>query len=465
MKKMQSAWLSPCLVVLAVASCGYPPLPELADGGGCTQGMVCATNPGAPCLTGSVMCQGGQAICVDSANAPDGTACSPGTCTRGTCLVPATINANIDLSTTAVTLGRACAEGPAYSVTTLAASAAMLATVPDAGCLASGDEVLLINLQGAPGAISNVGNWELLEIDNVTGSVVTFRSMKTKSYGFTANGDAGIGIGPTDQKVALVRVPNFGTLAVTSGAKITTSGWNGFVGGVLAIRAATLNLNGALSTAGLGYRGGKWSEDDQTCSDSVTTQPGESIAGPPSAGSIENNIGAPGGIGAASGISFIGNTPLTSGASHATVGGMGGDGNGRTIGGPGAVYGIVDASQLTMGSGQSGGLDCTGGVGPPTLISEEGQLAGGIVLLIANELNIGSGGAIIASANNSSRDVSASGGYVFLRGSSLSLGTARVTATGGIATGNGGTLTAGDGYIVVSGTTVTGTTKPNAHQL
>jgi hypothetical protein len=87
------------------------------------------------------------------------------------------------------------------------------------------------------------------------------------------------------------------------------------------------------------------------------------------------------------------------------------------------------------------------------------------VLLIANQLNVGSTGVITASANNSSRDVSASGGYVFLRGSSLSLGTARVTAVGGTATGAGGTVMAGDGYIVVSGKTVTGTTRPSAHQL
>jgi len=455
--------LASFLSLMVLVACGN--VSENVPASGCTQGTVCSTNPGAPCLTGSVMCQGDQATCVDSANAPDGTACSPGTCTRGTCLASTTINANIDLSTTVVTPGRACAEAPVYSVVNLAASTAMLTPMPDAGCLASGDEVLLINLQGAPGAISNVGNWELLEINNVAGSVVTFRSTKTKSYGFATNGDAGIGVGPADQKVALVRVPNFGTLAVTSGVNVTTSGWNGLVGGVLAIHAATLNLNGALSTAGLGYRGGRSSLDDQSCSDSVTTEPGESIAGPPTAGSTANNVGAPGGIGAASGISFIGNTPLNSGASHATAGGMGGDGNGRTIGGPGAIYGVADASQLTMGSGQSGSVNCYGGLTGPSLVPSVGPLAGGIVLLIANQLNVGSVGAITASANNASQDVSASGGYVFLRGNSLSLGTGRVTAVGGVATGNGGTLAAGDGYIVVSGPTVTGTTRPTARQL
>lgn len=34
MRKMLSAWLGLCLVVLVTASCSSPPLPELADGGG-----------------------------------------------------------------------------------------------------------------------------------------------------------------------------------------------------------------------------------------------------------------------------------------------------------------------------------------------------------------------------------------------------------------------------------------------
>jgi hypothetical protein len=342
------------LLVLSVALIACGDVSSKPPASSCTQGEVCSTNPGAPCLAGSMMCQGEQATCIDSADASDGTSCSAGACTRGACLAPATINANLDLSTTPITPGRACAEAPVYSVMALTASQATLTTAPDVGCLHGGDEVLLINHQGAPAAISNVGNWELLEIDNVTGNVVAFRSPKMKSYG-SGNGDAGIGAGPADQKVALLRVPNFGTLAVTNGVKVTTSAWNGVVGGVLAIHAATLNLDGALSTAGLGYRGGNWSEDDQTCSESLTTQPGESIAGPPTAGSTANNVGGPGGIGAASGIVFT-SSPITSGASHATAGGIGGNGNGRAIGGPGAVYGVADASQLTMGSGPSGNL-------------------------------------------------------------------------------------------------------------
>lgn len=56
-------------------------------------------------------------------------------------------------------------------------------------------------------------------------------------FGAAANSDSGVGIGATDQNVALVRVAQFGTLDIAAGATITTAPWNGFVGGVIAVRA------------------------------------------------------------------------------------------------------------------------------------------------------------------------------------------------------------------------------------
>jgi predicted S18 family serine protease len=90
-------------------------------------------------------------------------------------------------------------------------------------------------------------------------------------------------------------------------------------------------------------------------------------------------------------------------------------------------------------------------------------------LVLAQQLDVGAGGSISATATQPFRDVTASGGYVFIRGGTLSLGSSRVTALGGTATGaginNGTTVTAGDGYVVVQGMNVTGTTSPAAHQL
>jgi hypothetical protein len=465
-----------CVVGLSLLGCGssakHEPQPDASvsiDGPACVAGGACTTNPGAGCKAGVIACQGGAPTCVDGADAADGTTCASGVCTRGECIAPATASGAIDVSTMAITAGRTCAESPAYSITALTSTTATLSATPDAGCLTAGDEVLLINLQGAPGATANVGNWELLEVASASGTGVTFAASKTRSFGNAAGSDAGIGVGATDQKVALVRVAQFGALDVAAGATITTAPWNGLVGGVIAIRAASAQVDGTISAAGGGYREGLWSQDDASCTENVATEPGESIAGALGTGSTTPNFGGPGGIAAASGISFIASAPLSSGASHATAGTMGGDANGRTVGAPGATYGAGDASKLTLGSGASGNLTCSNAASSPHLFLVDEKLAGGIVLVLAKQLTVGASGAISASANASSRDVTASGGYVFLEGGTLALGTNQVTARGGTTTGQGVnsnmTVTGGDGYIVVQGTTVTGTTSPAAHQL
>jgi hypothetical protein len=150
---------------------------------------------------------------------------------------------------------------------------------------------------------------------------------------------------------------------------------------------------------------------------------------------------------------------------------MGRDANGRTVGAPGATYGAADASKLTLGSGCSGNITCSAAntTGPMLIDNNTVPLAGGIILLLAHDVTVGDSGSITATAAQSSRDTSSAGGYVFIRGGTLALGTERVTALGGSAPGQGvnaGTpVTAGDGYIVVEGSTVTGTTNPAAHSL
>jgi hypothetical protein len=327
----------------------------------------------------------------------------------------------------------------------------------------AGDEVILVNLQGSPSATANVGNWELLQIAGVEGAVVTFAAAKSRSYGDV--GDESIGAGPTDQKVALVRVAEFGTLTVADGGTLTTGPWNGTTGGLLALRAAKLVVNGTITVAGLGYRSGQWSRDDDSCSENVDTESGESIGGPPVV-STAHQFGAPGGIGAESGVSFISNTPVNAGAGHSAAGGAGENGNGRTVGEPGAAYGAGDASRLTMGSGASGNLTCQNAFVGPALVPIGQQLAGGIVVLFADELDVGSGGRISADALPGGRDISASGGYVFVSGTTLGVGNNRVSASGGTAVPataaiSGMTVASSDGYVVLKGT-VTGTTTPAA---
>lgn len=416
-------------------------------------------------------------VATDVADAPqparDAAAASSeaGSCTLDACPVAQTIASDIDFSKSSITPGRTCtSEAPAFSVALLSASQATLTTAPEADCLSLGDEVLLINLQGATGATANVGNWELLTVRSVQGATVTFGTAKTRNYGSGANNDASIGIGANDQKVAIIRVPQFNSLTVKRGATLEMAGWDGAKGGVLALHVGKLQVEGTISAEGLGYRSGRWSQDDKSCSDNVTTESGESIDGPPVVGTA-SHMGAPGGISAAANVSFNTNTPINSGAGHARAGEPGKNGNGRIVGSPGTIYGANDASRLTMGSGASGGLTCDPTLPGPALNDPgKGSAAGGIIVLVVDQVDVAPTGIITSSAKPLARDASASGGYVFVQGRILNLGVDRVTAKGGVGKSlngpaTGQTVASSDGYVVLKGTTITGTSVPPATQL
>jgi hypothetical protein len=228
---------------------------------------------------------------------------------------------------------------------------------------------------------------------------------------------------------------------------------------VLALRAASVTLNGVLDASGLGYRPGRWSIDGP-CSSSVTTETGESISGPAVAQTAANS-GGPGGLGAAAGASFNGNTPLNSTAAHAIAGQLGTNGGSRTVGPPGAAYGIGNSTKLTFGSGSSGNLSCIGDGSSARLLAG-GVPGGGIVVVLGGDVAINNGGGIRANAGGDSRDVSASGGYVFIRGANVSLGTAGASALGSTAHNDftNTSLTASPGYIAITATAITGTSAP-----
>jgi hypothetical protein len=390
--------------------------------------------------------------------------CLTGACVFDTCLGTTTVATSVNLSTTSTSAERQCADAPAFAVTALSASSATIDTAAT-GCLAADDEVLLINLQGDASAAINVGVWELLKLSGVDGTSVTFTSPKQRRYGSTTDTDDGIGTGLGQQRVALVRVPRFGVLDVAQGSSITANPWDGQLGGVVALRAGRLHLAGKIDGSALGYRPGLFSRDDYDCSDSVQTVAGESIAGTGTPSTLAN-FGASGGLGAGVG-SFNANSPLTATPGHATAGEAGTNYGARAANSPGGVYGTSDASRLTLGSGPGGGLTCDADTHEPMLVPLFLGHAGGIVLVLADEVTLTQTGSISVSPPQSPRDIAFSGGYVLLRGQSLSLGTGQVTALGGVGKGvNGPTANltnhAGNGYITLDAPAVTGTTTPAA---
>lgn len=224
-------------------------------------------------------------------------------------------------------------------------------------------------------------------------------------------------------------------------------------------------MDGTISAAGIGYRSGRWSQYPNY-RDNLATEAGESIGGLGSA-TTSRNVGGSGGLSALIGYLFDNDTPICATAGHAFPGDPGVNPNGRTLGEPGAAYGVGDGTRLTMGSGSGGNLTCSGDMIQPRYI-EAGRPGGGIVLLLAEDISVAGSGAITATAPNFSRDVASSGGYVLLRGNHLSLGEGRVTTRGAQAIPGSpptaaAAVFASPGYIVIEASgTVSGTTAPPA---
>lgn len=453
----------------------------------CVAGGACSDNAGFPCREGVIACVDGGPTCVDGAAATEGTPCTNGLCGSGSCRPSVTVSTSWNPTLASVTPGRTCPDGVHFAVTGLTATSATVASSSDgtqlswsADCLSPGDEVLLINLQGRPGELSNVGNWELLQVASysVPSKTVTFATAKTRNYG-AGNDDSKIGpagVSATTQRVMLLRVPRFGALTVASAGFVRPEPWKPALGagGVAALRAAKLTVEGTISADSRGYENG-FASIDRSCVYNVQTTRGESLGGlaavggggaPISASSpwVMNDPSPP--------QSFSGgNVPLMPGASHAQAGEAGKNPLGRTFGADGTTYGVNDATKLTMGSGAAGDLSCNAALSdqPQTILTGVASKAGGIVLLLVGELTVGASGKITASGLATYAQP-ASGGYVFIKGGALNVGTGQVKAVGGTATGTAGAfkdevVKGGDGYVVLQGTSVTGTTSPAANQL
>ena len=157
--------------------------------------------------------------------------------------------------------GRTCADGGDavnYSVIGLGARFANLSSTPSSGCLAAGDKIFLINLQGNTTTTTNTGNYEVLVIQSISGNTLYFTSDKTKYYGDVANSDNNLGTTTAHQRVMLQRIPQYQNVTVNSAVNVYPNAWDGAKGGVLALKASgTLTVTGTIHADAKGYRGGQ----------------------------------------------------------------------------------------------------------------------------------------------------------------------------------------------------------------
>lgn len=385
-----------------------------------------------------------------------------------------------NLNTTA-TGSRSYADGIAYKVASNPTGTSIVTSDTPNG-LATGDEILLINLQGASGDVADVGNYELLRVASVdTGSkTITTNSTIVNSYD---------GSSFASQKVLVQRVPNYTDVTLDSSDSITASAWDGlattptgavgYYSGIVAFKAngtVSVGSGTSITVAGKGYaasstyraggeaicgasggNGGVWPSlpgSNGVCGGGggggAYGYSGSSAGGTGSAGAGGGGGNASGtnasrggaGGGGGYGGDGSGGAGYASGASPGSGGaGMGTNnppyGTGYALaggGGGGATYGSADLSKIYFGTAGGHGGEGSGTPGA-------GGKGGGIILIGAKTLSIsggisangaaGSNGAGSGSLFNSGAGGGGAGGSIKIVGNSLTLGTTLVTATGG----------------------------------
>ena len=134
--------------------------------------------------------------------------------------------------------------------------------------LAAGDLLLVIQMQGASidetdsasygevTALGSAGLYEFVTVGDIAGDTI---SLDAHCAGGLRNSYSALG------RTQVVRVPEYASLRVDSGASVVAAPWNGSVGGIVALDVqgeTTLAGTGRIDVSGLGFRGGSFVGDN-----------------------------------------------------------------------------------------------------------------------------------------------------------------------------------------------------------
>ncbi len=263
-----------------------------------------------------------------------------------------TVASSLSMNTAVIATGRVTyADGIAYRINPPASGDTSVTRYRSLDTISNGivagDEVMIINLQGATVVAASapsydtasVGNYEFKTVASVSASAITFTEPIEHRY---------VGLNAINQKVIIQRVPNYTSVTINSGGTLTATAYDGLATvptggagyrtGIVAFRAigtVTVNTGGTISVTSLGYRGG--------------------------------TAGASGANGGFNGESYN--------ATGTNVSGRGGNGasNGETWGGGRSSNGAVAATNNGIARGGGGG----GGSNGSASTGDDGSGAGG----------------------------------------------------------------------------------------
>lgn len=120
------------------------------------------------------------------------------------------------------------------------------------GDFAPGDKIMIIQMQVFRATLADLGLYEINEIQSMNGSIVTLKNPTINKY---YSDDDGYKVNAT--KAQIVKIPQYNSIDLRSGFKITATPWNGYSGGIAAICVTNLFGAGNIDVTGCGYLGGK----------------------------------------------------------------------------------------------------------------------------------------------------------------------------------------------------------------
>jgi len=327
--------------------------------------------------------------------------------------------------------------------------------VADAASLSVGDEVLLLSHQG-----SDAGLFEFAFVTGINGNTLTIVPPLANDFS-------------SSSVVAVYRVPHFTDVTVPSGATLTTTSWDGSVGGVLVFRASgDVIVDGEIFADFRGFRGGPGVSGNG----SAPLQ-GESHPGVGSAGDTSANGGGGGAH------------PITGdrgecggGGGYGGGGGQGQDSGGSNVTSGGSAYGSADLSSWHLGSGGGAGSpDAEGDGSASSNVTGSGGAGGGLVAVYCGQ-SIFVSGSITADGGTGADGVAGgggevggggagSGGQIYLSAptQTISGSVSAVGGSGGRAFGDGGPYgsavggTGGEGRIRLDYDTLNGVVFPGGN--
>jgi hypothetical protein len=293
-------------------------------------------------------------------------------------------------------------------------------TLANAPAFASGEEVLIIQMQGATISQSNnssygdvtsiggAGRYELATICEVNGNDIIFDSVLVHANEYNA----------LDGGIQIVSVPRYNQATVT--APLTAAPWDGLIGGVLILRVdGTLRLDAPINLDGLGFRGGGYQNAGSNCN-GFFPQAGYSYA---------NSLD-----GGQKGEGIVDATLLFGSYGKGKLANGGGGGNNHNAGGGGGSNG---------GIGGNGGENQTSGFG--RCRGPHPGVGGQSLGIYPDRLFLGGGGGSGHGNNNLGTGGGAGGGLAILIAGTLQAGNSNLLSAQGIDGANGFSDGAGGG--------------------